>query len=249
VASEPLIVCPTHGRAGRVHTLAMLPDIPLCVSESQEPLYREHYPDAEYIVHPDDVVGIAPKRQWLVDNFERVMMFDDDIKTMLDLQVAAGEDPRIRNPAMVRDLIYRLFDMADDMGVHVCGFNTYNDPALYRPHNPFSVKHMVSGHCLGLIRDERLRLPKKADLLTDDLYVSALAAYYDRMLLTDNRYALAMQHTWKADGGMATHRTWQRVIDNEKFLKSAFGDAIRRRQDSARSSLTVEIQLTLKVPW
>jgi hypothetical protein len=246
---EPLIVCPTHGRAGRVHTLGVLPDIPLCVSESQAPLYAEAHPGSELIVHPDSVVGIAPKRQWLVDRYERVMMFDDDLKHMVDLQVGPGEDARIKDPQIVRDLTTRLFDMAEGMGVHVVGFNTYLDPALYRPHRPFSLRHMVSGHCLGLIADERLRLPNMPHMLTDDLYVSALAAYHDRMLLTDNRYGLAMQDTWKSDGGMATHRTWQRVVENERVMTAAFGDAIRRRQESARSSLSVEIQLTMKLPW
>jgi hypothetical protein len=247
--SDPLIVCPTHGRAGRVFTLQVLPDIPLCVSESQAPLYAEAHPESELIVHPDSVVGIAPKRQWLVDRYERVMMFDDDLKHMIDLRVGPGEDGRIRDPQLVRDVTTRLFDMADGLGAHVCGFNTYVDPALYRPHDPFSLKRMVSGHCLGLIKDERLRLPDMASLLTDDLYVSALAAYHDRILLTDNRYALAMQDTWKADGGMATHRTWQRVIENERFMVESFGDAIQRRRDSPRSTLSVEIQLTMKVPW
>jgi hypothetical protein len=244
-----MIICPTHGRAGRVHTFKVLPDIPLCVAESQAPLYAEAYPDAELVVHPDDVVGIAPKRQWIVDRFPRVMMFDDDLKHMVDLQAGAGQDNRIRDPQTVRDLTARLFDMADDLGAHVCGFNTYVDPALYRPHRPFSLKHMVSGHCLGIIRDEKLRFPNMPDLLTDDLYVSALAAYYDRFLLTDNRYGLAMHHTWKSDGGMSTIRTWQKVVENEQVLVNAFGDVIKRRQESARSSLSVEIQLTMKVPW
>jgi hypothetical protein len=234
VTSDPLICCPTHGRAGRVHTFQVLPDIPLVVAKSQVPLYREAHPEAELIEHPDDVVGIAPKRQWIVDNLgPRVMMFDDDLKHMVDLQVGAGEDARVKDPQIVRDLTYRLFDMADEMGVHVCGFNTYLDPALYRPHRPFSLRHMVSGHCLGLIADERLRLPQMPHMLTDDLYVSAMAAYHDRMLLTDNRYGLAMQDT----------------IENERVMVAAFGDAVRRRREGPRSTLSVEIQLTLKVPW
>jgi hypothetical protein len=245
----PLIVCPTHGRAGRVHTFDVLPDIPLCVAESQAPLYARAHPDAELIVHPDSVVGIASKRQWLVDRYERVMMFDDDLKHMVDLQVGPGEDARIKDPQIVRDLVYRLFDTADQLGAHVCGFNTYLDPALYRPHRPFSLRHMVSGHCLGLIADPRLRLPEMPHLLTDDLYVSALAAFHDRFLLTDNRFGLAMQDTWKDTGGMATHRTWQRIVENERVLKAAFGDSIVRRRNGPRSTLTVEIQLTMKVPW
>lgn len=244
-----MIVCPTHGRAGKVKVLGVLPDIPLCVAKSQVPAYREHYPDAELVVHPDDVVGISPKRQWLVDRFERVMMFDDDVTMISDVQVRRGESVKVSDPARIRDIVQHLFDLAEDLGCHVCGLNTYADPVMYRPHRPFSLKHMVSGHCLGVIKSDRIRFPDKADLLTDDLYISALAAYHDRRLLTDMRHAASVAHTWHATGGMATQRTWRRVVENEKFMVAAFGDSIRRRQDSARSTRSIEIQLTMTVPW
>jgi hypothetical protein len=246
---DPAIICPTHGRAGRVHVFDVLPDIPLCVAHSQMPLYREAYPDAELIVHPDDVIGIAPKRQWLVDRFTNVMMFDDDVTAIVDMQVPAGESQKIHDPQKVRDIVYRLFDMAEDLGVFVCGLSTYADPVLYRPQAPFSLRHMVSGHCLGVRRNDQLRFPQKSDLLTDDLWISAMSAYHHRKLLTDNRYGAGVAKTWHETGGMATHRTWSRVVDNERFLTELFGDAIRRRKESARSSLSIEIQLTLQVPW
>lgn len=251
VVSEPLIACMTHGRAGRVETFRVLPDVPLCVAKSQEPLYREHYPDAEYIVHPDEVVGIAPKRQWLLDRHPRVFMLDDDLKHMVDLSVPAGEDSRIRDPQRVRDLIASLFHTADQLGVHAVGFGSYVDPALYRPHRPFAMTGFISGYCLGLIRSPKVRLPYPHApwLLTDDLYVSAMTQFHHRMIFQDLRYGFQAVKTWVGTGGMATHRTWETVVQNEKYLKSLFGDAIVRRHNTARSSLTVEIQLTLKVPW
>jgi hypothetical protein len=139
--------------------------------------------------------------------------------------------------------------MSDAMGIYVVGLSTYADPVLYRPQKPFSLKHMVSGHCLGVRHHPLLRFPEKADLLTDDLWVSAMSAYHHRMLLTDNRYGAGVAKTWHETGGMATHRTWSKVVDNERYLTELFGEAIRRRQESARSSLSIEIQLTLKVPW
>jgi hypothetical protein len=85
--------------------------------------------------------------------------------------------------------------------------------------------------------------------LTDDLYISALSMFHHRKTVTDQRYGAAVHNTWHETGGMATHRTWQRVIDNEKFLVDSFGDAIRRRRDGPRSTIQVEIQLTLATPW
>jgi hypothetical protein len=248
--AEPLIVCPSHGRAGRLHVLKVLPDIPLCVAESQVDDYRRAHPDQELIVHPDSVVGIAPKRQWLVDKFGDVMMFDDDLTAIVDLTVAAGEgDGKIRNPDVIRDLVYRLFDMGEALGAFVVGFSSYTVPAMFRPQNPYSFKQMVSGHCLGIRRDERIRLPNMPKMLTDDLFVSALSMHHHRMTLTELRYGAAVADTWGATGGMATHRTWQTMVENEQLMVDHFGDAIRRRQDSAMSKVRNELQLQLSVPW
>ena len=228
----------------------VLPDIPLCVAESQAPAYRTAYPEKELIVHPDDVIGIAPKRQWILDNVGDAMMFDDDVTAVTDVQASVGEEGRVRDPAKVRDLVYRLFDTAKAMGAHVCGFSSYANPTMFRPQNPFSLKQMVSGHTLGVRRSEQIVFPPKSDLLTDDLFISALAAFHDRIVLTDLRYAVSVAKTWKATGGMADHRTWDRMKANEEYLKMVFGDeAIRRRQDSALSTIANELQLSLKVGW
>lgn len=68
------------------------------------------------------------------------------------------------------------------------------------------------------------------------------------MSLTGNRYGLSMQGTWRADGGMATIRACNQSRRREDHA-AAFGAAIRRRKDRPRSSLSVEIQSTLSLPW
>jgi hypothetical protein len=248
--ADPLIVCPSHGRAGQVLVFKVLPDIPLCVAESQAPLYAAAYPGCDLIIHPDDVVGIAPKRQWMLDKLGDVMMFDDDVTGVSDVQVGLGESAKVTDPDRIRGLVQRLFGMAEALGATVCGFSSYADPAMYRPQNPFSLKQMVSGHTLGVRRSDKVVFPPKSDLLTDDLFISALGMFHDRVVLTDLRYAVSVAHTWHATGGMAAHRTWQRMVENEKYLKMVFGDeAIRRRQNSARSSIANELQLQLSIGW
>ena len=34
----------------------------ICVAESQADLYRQYNPDCEIVTHPDDVIGLIPKR-------------------------------------------------------------------------------------------------------------------------------------------------------------------------------------------
>lgn len=95
----------------------------------------------------------------------------------------------------MRDLVTRLFDMAEQRGMHVLGVNGYVDPTLYRPHRRFAFSGMLSGHCFRIRRSDKLRSPDKVSLLTDDLYISALTMYHHRFILRGLRYGLVMVHT------------------------------------------------------
>jgi hypothetical protein len=241
----------THGRADTISTPKVVPDVILCVAESQYPLYKETHPDSEFLVHPDSVKGISPKRQWLMDHVEEdVVMMDDDMVAFVDVSAAADAGTAWRlGGDEIRDVCTRARDTAEQMGAYLFGFSSYVDPALFRPQKPFNLTGMVSGNALGLRQSSNIWFPDTVELLTDDLWISALNAYEHRFIFQDMRYAVANKGTWVGKGGMATYRTWDRVVANEQRLKDAFGDGIRRRGDTARSKLKVEIQLQLEVPW
>jgi hypothetical protein len=246
----PLIVCPSHGRAANVKVLRLIPDIPLCVAESQEPLYREHHPDAEYIVHPDELIGIAPKRQWLLDRYGDVFMLDDDVTKMQDLSQAPGEQMSVTDPDKVRSIIYRLFDQAEQMGAFLVGFNNFAHPAAYRPQRPFGLTGGIAGRAIGLRTGSKLFFPQNALLMTDDVYVSALNAYFHRYCLRDERYCLSAPGCWGNEGGMAVHRTWARMIENNELLVRMFGpDVIVKKTGTAIAGLSHDAQIALKIPW
>jgi hypothetical protein len=249
---RPLIVCPTHGRAGKVRvTERLFPGIPICVAESQAPLYKEAHPDLEQIVHPDHLIGIAPKRQWLLDNYGDVMMFDDDVARVYDLSISGGEgaNAQVDDPEFLRELVYRLFRMAEQIGAYLVGFSNFAHPAAYRPQRPFGLTGAIAGRNLGLRAGSKLFFPDSKLLMTDDLYVSALNAHFHRYLLRDERYCFVAPGTWANDGGMAVHRTWDRMIENNRLLKELFGDAIVSKSPTVIAGLSHEAQLTLKVPW
>jgi len=250
LSDDLLLVCMTHGRADTITTHKVIPDVVLCVAESQYPLYKERLPDHEYLVHPDSVVGISPKRRWLMENVDcDVMMMDDDMVAFLDVTVAPGEKAKITDPERIRSIIERNRDTAKAMGAYLFGFSSYADPAMMRPQVPFELTGMVSGNALGLRQGSRIWFPDTPDLLTDDLWISAMNAYEHRYCFRDMRYAVANKKTWVGKGGMAEIRTWDRVLANERRLIEAFGDAIYRRGNTGRSSIKVEIQLNLRVPW
>jgi hypothetical protein len=243
------LICPTHGRAGKMLVHKLLPDIALCVSESQAPLYKAAHPTSELVVHPDSIVGIGPKRQWIVDNVGACVQVDDDIVAISDVQAGVGEAIRVTDVKKIEAILERLMDMTEQMGIHVCGLSSYAHPAMYRPQNPFSLKQMIGSGVMGVRPSEKIVWPEKTDLLNDDLYISALAMHYDRMVLTDLRYAAVAAKTWTSTGGMQSMRTMNAMAEDEKYLKMVFGsDAIRRRQSTGLSTIKNEIQLQL-VTW
>ena len=75
---EIKIVIPSHKRWDRILTTKVV-DAIVCIPESQEDMYKEHNPDVELVTHPDSVVGLTLKRQWIYEHFKNVLMLDDDI--------------------------------------------------------------------------------------------------------------------------------------------------------------------------
>ena len=119
---------------------------------------------------------------------------------------------------------------------------------MYRPQNVFSLKQMIGSGVMGIRRSKKVVWPQKPDLLNDDLYISAMGLHYDRMVLTDLRYAPLIAKTWTGVGGMQGQRTVERMLADEHYLKAVFGsDAIRRRTESFWTTVKSEYQLQLTV--
>jgi hypothetical protein len=246
---EPLIISPTHGRAGNLPVLQLLPDIPLCVAVSQEAKYRAAHPGVELVIHPDEVVGIGAKRQWIYEKFGDVFMLDDDVARCHDLTRGAREKMQVLDPQRVRDLIYRLFDQAEQMGAYLVGFNFFAHPGAFRPQRPFQLTGSAAGRAFGVREGGDIWFPKHKHIFTDDLYISALNAHKHRFCLLDQRYCFLAPGTWAREGGMNHLRTWETMQENNRLMDEAFGDAVVKKQGTKLAGLTHEAQIAIKVPW
>jgi hypothetical protein len=200
------LVVPTHGRAGKITTQKNVAGAVLCVSKSQLPLYKEHYPDANYEVHPDDVIGLAAKRQWIMERFGDVFMVDDDIRRVLDLTSVPGKLEYVR-PQDVRSIVERCAEMAEDCGAFLYGFAPLCDVRTYNCFKPFRFTGYVPGHSFGVRH---------------------------RLVTVDERYGFYQDATFKATGGLGAHRTRDRERQGFEMLKKHFGPAVERKQPKAK---------------
>lgn len=240
------IVCPTHGRAGKVAVLEAIDDVILCVAASQEPLYREYY-DVEMLVHPDSVVGLAAKRQWIYEQCGDVFMLDDDVAALHTLTVCLGEPSRV--PAKVAwQLVQRLAAEAADLGVYLFSFDPVADRRNFKPSSPFRVKGYVPGHSFGMRKGSKLFFTKES-VEVEDYWISCLNAYHHRMAWVDRRYGFTQKDTFTSQGGLSAHRTMETERQDTEMLMRYFGEVITWKKGTARASPTHRYQRSMHLPF
>ena len=79
------IVIPSHKRHDRVFAKKLVNDPIICVAESQADLYQQFNPECEIVTHPDDVIGLIPKRNWMAKHFGELFMLDDDVLSLIHI--------------------------------------------------------------------------------------------------------------------------------------------------------------------
>lgn len=235
------IVCPSHGRAGEVGAFKTFgPDLLLCVAESQAPLYRAAHPDARLDLHPDSIKGLGPKVKWMNEKYGAYFRVDDDAGAMID-HTSGGA--KITDFAFARGLVYRLADMAEQMGCFMFGFTELARPVYYSGHQPFKLTGEIEGGKCGFLPGSRIWWPDDIAFV-DDIWACGLNAYYHRKCVKDMRYGLPTVVGQK--GGLANVRTSTRIWKAADFLRASFGEAIDLAD---RSTFDDTYPWNLRVPW
>lgn len=125
------IVIPSHKRHDRVFAKKLVNDPIICVAESQADLYRQFNPDCEIVTHPDDVIGLIPKRNWMAKHFRELFMLDDDVHACKAIYAEKGEPCRVKDRDLITHIILSLHDIAKLMDVHLFGFTSRISPVMY----------------------------------------------------------------------------------------------------------------------
>lgn len=248
------IIIPTHNRAGRVTTLGAVAHAKLCVAESQAPVYHEHYPEAELVIHPDSIIGLAPKRQWIYEKFGDVFMLDDDV-TFGQRLYLASKKPKLNRlrPEEAYDIIQWAGNMAYLCGCYLFGFNKNINPLLYRPFAPIQLTGFVTGCALGLLSGSRLIFSAESTAV-EDFYISGLNAHFHRKAFIDMRFGFVQTDTFHNVGGQSSFRTLETERKDVLFLRRCFGDAIKLKAErhgggSLSSTSKNPYGRTLQIPF
>ena len=243
------IIIPSHGRAGAVVTLNWLPTGILCVAERQAPAYRAKYPDAEIDTHPDDLIGLIPKRQWIYERYGDCFMVDDDVIKMVSLTTPAGQPGETATGEHARALIERLYDEATDLGAYLFGFSAFGHPLAYNPMKPFSLTGIPLGAGLGIRKSDKLFWNTSLTAV-GDYWIGLLNAHHHRMALIDWRWYLYPVKTFKAAGGAAGQRTMGTEQRDNEILQATFGsDIVQRKRGSTLASPTHGQQRSVRLPF
>ncbi|WP_291727976.1 hypothetical protein [Bernardetia sp.] len=222
------IVIPSHKRANRVITKYAVSDAIICVEESQAAEYREHNPNSEIVTHPDNVVGISMKRDWIYRHFGDVFMIDDDIKAMRRLYVEKGEKVEVE-PEQARTIIENTAIAAKEAGAYLFGFSNAMSPVQYNSFNPISLKGFVNGCGTGLLKGSKLfYIPEIRS--NDDYWLSLLNAYHHRICYKDLRFSFEQQDTFMNRGGLSEFRNLTVEQEDFNILQKHFGNAVQLRK-------------------
>jgi hypothetical protein len=223
---EIKVVIPTYRRAGNVTTIGVVSPCILCVAESDLSAYQEHYPDIEIVTHPDDIIGLAPKRQWIYDHFGNVFMLDDDIINARRLWPMSGtKKATFLTPNEAYAAIQWCGNTAHLAGCYLFGFNKVPNPIIYDPFRPVMLSGYVTGCAIGLLRGSRISYSTES-IAVEDFYVAGLNAYYHRKAFLDLRFNFVQEETFKRAGGLGFYRTIDTERQDTLFLRRMFGEAI-----------------------
>lgn len=240
------IVIPSHKRADRVTTKKVVANPIICVADSQYLEYKKHNPDCQIVAHPDTVIGLPPKLEWIRQNFGSVFFIDDDVKAFQ--RTYSKTDMKVTDKHLVREIIEATATACRQSGSYLFGFNKNANPVAYPSLQPIQLTGFVLGGACGLLSGSKLHWDCNM-LINGDFFISLLNAYYHRTVYIDNRFAFAFEKTFKNTGGLQEIRNTERLEWHYNYLKKKFGDIIHLKNPNPQRQLAHKWEMTIDLPF
>tara|TARA_B100001250_G_C19806892_1_gene793756 strand:- start:2370 stop:3113 length:744 start_codon:yes stop_codon:yes gene_type:complete len=247
MALEVDIIVPSHLRADRVTTNKHIDNVKICVPDSQYKDYVKHNPNTEIIAHPDSIIGLTPKRQWIMEQFPNCFQVDDDMTQMRRLYTEKGEEVKLWSEEAY-EVIQWTANVCKLMGSHYFGFNPFASPTGYHELHPFRLTGYILGGGFGILEGSKLYFDEDQKLV-EDYWVSGLNAYHHRKCFVDSRFSLVFTDTFANQGGCSSYRTMEQEKIDTLWLRKMFGESIQLKKDTGLAKRKHPYQRTLKLPF
>lgn len=246
------IVIPSHKRWDRVFAKNIVADPIICVAESQKEMYERFNPECEIVTHPDDVIGLIPKRNWMAKHFGELFMLDDDVHACKYLAAVPGEKTVVKDKAKVTRIINELYDLACLLDVHVFGFTSRISPMMYEENAWLSLSKMITGCSYGVRWNKNVWWNEELKL-KEDFWISCYMKYKERKVLTDLRYSFSQKDTFVNAGGLSAFRNQEEERRCIMLIRKNFGESIRLKgvtnNGKGVTKQMVEYNISVKFPF
>jgi hypothetical protein len=197
--------------------------------------------DAELLAHPPEVAGIAPLKNWILDNVpdETVFIVDDDISMLKAMGGRPRKSAPIRDPAVIRQVVENAAQAARVLGTPVFGFNQNGgDVRKFSNQDPIGMSGWVGG-AMGIIGRE-LRYDSNLKLRADiDFCLQAQLRF--RCIYSDLRFAFVEQR-FNNTGGNAHMRSAERNRRELAYLRQKWGRWISLREGKGTVMIKVHVK-------
>lgn len=246
VNDTPLpVLIASHKRASKITTHKKVAYSIICIPESQLGEYREYCPDTEIVTHPDSVIGLSWKRQWMHEHFGSAFHLDDDLLYMKRIYTETGEAEKC-TPQEIWNVIQATAIAAREAGAYLFGFNTSGKPFTYAAMQPIQMSGYINTCAFGLLTGSKLYF-RPEQRYQEDYWICGLNAYLNRTIWRDNRYYFHYGDTWTGAGGLAEFRNMETLEAILKELQGLFGeDVICVRKTG---TMNHKFQMNFKVPF
>lgn len=242
------IVIVSHKRANNVLTKRLFKSALICIPKSQEEDYKLHNPDMELLCHPDEIIGLSPKRQWVYKKLGDQIQVDDDILYITRVYQPAKCVVKL-TPEESEGLMYDLYENAKEAGAKLFGLNCIANPMAYSGARPIAFNKFITGGCIGIMKDENLFFPDYPYFTGEDCWINLLNAHFNRYSYIDSRFAFAFDKTEKGKGGCADYRKEEHRKQTYIFLKQHFGDGIKLKLPTTVKKFINKWEKTIQIPY
>lgn len=221
------VYIPSKGRAGKVTSHKLFLDSIIVCPKSEKKQYLEYHDKVVGV--PNDVRGITPTRNWILDNFDDDWMIqvDDDARSFHKYE--NGDLIKFVDSKRVDRFFDNMFVMSEGMGFKVWGLAMASDYKFYRTFAPFSTQGIVAANIIGILKnplrfDERLRVKEDYDYSMQHIYK------YGGVLRT-HKYGIDVIHLTN-EGGCVGYRTKEVEMDAYKTLLGKWGKKVVKFQNN-----------------